>query len=404
MNIEIRLLNSVLSKEVYTNVAGIFNPSSFTDELEDIASAIIELHNNFNCDLDFDIIGQHLKSTKVNTTAKKLVLDEMVSKIVATKPVDTEVARKFIFNLARKRQRLDALNRLAQIIEGNEETHTDVISMLSELPQEESDDAEIVGSDLKDLGEHYTLGGEFKFGISALQDAIGGLGRGNLAIVFGRPEVGKSSFIAHEVAGYIKNGMKVEYYANEEPGRKIMLNIRRAVTKETDEEIRKCLESNKDNEDWVAVKSNLTVRQVGDIEVDLIATRAKESKPDIIILDKVDKMSLSGKFNNTADRLKALYERTRVIAKTGNCLVVNISQASAEAEGKVEVTYSHLENSKTGKAGEADIIIGIGKYEVMSNERVQTRSLTISKNKINGWLDRADVTFDRYTNQWSGNL
>ena len=40
----------------------------------------------------------------------------------------------------------------------------------------------------------------------------------------------------------------------------------------------------------------------------------------------------------------------------------------------------------------------------MSNERVQTRSLTVSKNKINGWLDRADVTFDRYTNQWSGNL
>lgn len=404
MSIELRLLNSVLEKDIYSEVAGIFTPSAFTDELEDVASAIVELHSNFECDLDFDIIREHLVSTKVNTTAKKLVLDEVLARIEEVKSVNVEVTRKFIFNLARKRQRLDALNKLAQIIEKNEDTHEEVINILSKLPQEEADDAEIVGSDLKDLGEHYTAGGEFPFSVNALQDAIGGLGRGNLVVIFGRPEVGKSSLVAHEVAGYISKGLRVEYYANEEPGRKIMLNIRRAVTKETDDDIRKCVETGKDNKEWMKVKSNLIVRQIGDIEIDLIAARAKEDKPDIIILDQVDKMSLANKFNNTADRLKALYERTRVLAKTGNCLVINISQASADAEGKVEVTYSHLENSKTGKAGEADLIIGIGKYEVMSNDRVQTRTLTVSKNKINGWLDRTDVNFDRYTNQWSGNL
>ena len=131
MSIELRLLNSVLEKDIYSEVAGVFTPSAFTNELEDIASAIVELHTNFECDLDLDIIREHLTSTKVNTTAKKLVLNEVLARIGEVKSVDTEVTRKFIFNLARKKQRLDALNKLAQIIETNEDTHEAVINILS---------------------------------------------------------------------------------------------------------------------------------------------------------------------------------------------------------------------------------------------------------------------------------
>ena len=39
-----------------------------------------------------------------------------------------------------------------------------------------------------------------------------------------------------------------------------------------------------------------------------------------------------------------------------------------------------LDNSRTGKAGEADIIIGIGVAE-----EENFRTVNLSKNKINGW-------------------
>ena len=76
------------------------------------------------------------------------------------------------------------------------------------------------------------------------------MSKGNLAVVFGRPEIGKSSFIAHMVAGYIKNGITVEYYANEEPGRKIMLNIRRAVTGESDSDVASAIQKEHTPKEW----------------------------------------------------------------------------------------------------------------------------------------------------------
>jgi len=42
-----------------------------------------------------------------------------------------------------------------------------------------------------------------------------------------------------------------------------------------------------------------------------------------------------------------------------------------------------MENSKTGKAAEADVIIGVGKRSDLGE--ASERSLCISKNKITGW-------------------
>ena len=52
-----------------------------------------------------------------------------------------------------------------------------------------------------------------------------------------------------------------------------------------------------------------------------------------------------------------------------------------------------LDNSKTGKAGEADVIIGLGKTgssEVENN----VRHICISKNKINGWHGMLNCNID----------
>jgi len=52
-----------------------------------------------------------------------------------------------------------------------------------------------------------------------------------------------------------------------------------------------------------------------------------------------------------------------------------------------------LDNSRTGKAGEADIIIGIGKTG-NSDEDNFMRFLCISKNKINGWHGTINTHID----------
>jgi hypothetical protein len=59
-----------------------------------------------------------------------------------------------------------------------------------------------------------------------------------------------------------------------------------------------------------------------------------------------------------------------------------------------------MENSKTGKAAEADLIIGIGKSDVTDNDD-KRRYLTVSKNKLTGFHGRVvcnlDTEMSRYT-------
>jgi KaiC/GvpD/RAD55 family RecA-like ATPase len=404
-SMELRLLHSLVHKEIYADCIDIVSPTAFSEDLQDIAEAIQHCHDEFTTGVDLDVVQEYLRTQKVSTTAKDGLLEVLFDKIRQVDPVDKGVARKFIYNIAVRDQRLTALDTLARIIEKNEESHEEVVSILSKHSVEDTNEGEIVPSDLKELEAFYNVQNKYPFNIPMLQRQIGGLAKGNLAIVFGRPEIGKSSFVASMVAEYLKKGIKVEYYANEEPGMKIMLNIRRACTGEDDRAIAKAIRANKDTTEWPKYATNLTVRQIGAMSMEAILSRTIKRKPEVVILDQVDKLHLMQKYDATHEKLKALYQKSREVAQTGACLVVNVSQASIDAEGKGYVPYSMLDGSKTGKAGEADMIIGLGKEGLLhppdEDERAQQLSITISKNKVNGWHGRSDVWFDAHTNQWS---
>jgi replicative DNA helicase len=66
---------------------------------------------------------------------------------------------------------------------------------------------------------------DFPFTYDLISENVGGLDRGNLGILFARPEVGKTTFCCFLAASYIKQGFKVVYWANEEPAPKIKLRI-----------------------------------------------------------------------------------------------------------------------------------------------------------------------------------
>jgi len=404
-NMEIRLLRTLVERESYDEVRDIVKSTTFSEDLQDIAAAIIHLHGEFDQGVDMDVVLQHIQTTEVYSTAKRGLMEELINKINAVEPVNDGVCRAFVFDLARKDSRMTALNELARVIEKNEESHEHVITTLSRVSLEDESDNEVVPTGLSDLRDFYATTGKYPFNVPILQTRIGGLSRGNLAIVFGRPEIGKSSFVASLVAGYIKSGIRVEYYANEEPGLKIMLNIRRAVTGEDDAGIRAAILAKNDPTDWPTHAQYLTVRQIGEMQVDTILARAIKHKPEVIILDQVDKLQLMNKTESGHERLRMLYEKTRTLAKTADCLVVNVSQASIDAERRGVLPYSYLADSKTGKAGEADIIIGIGKHGELHPEDEDTHNqvvhLTVSKNKINGWHGNVPVFFDAHTNQWS---
>ena len=91
--------------------------------------------------------------------------------------------------------------------------------------------------------------------------------------------------------------------------------------------------------------------------------------------------------------LKEIYVNGREIAKRNDLLFWAVSQASNDAHDRQFIDYSMMDNSKTGKAGEADIIIGIGKTGSSEVENT-VRHICISKNKINGYHGMINAQID----------
>mgnify|MGYP005827742409 CR=1 FL=1 len=119
--------------------------------------------------------------------------------------------------------------------------------------------------------------------------------------------------------------------------------------------------------------------------MDSVGTSVKEitnftalNKPDVVFIDQMDKVKVEGTYTRGDERLKEIYVMGRELAKRNN---------------------SMLDSSRTGKAGEADLIIGIGKQIGM--DTTNTRFLAISKNKINGWHGNVPVQINIATGRYS---
>ena len=78
-----------------------------------------------------------------------------------------------------------------------------------------------------------------------------------------------------------------------------------------------------------------------------------------------------------------MYVAAREVTKRHDIPVIGITQAGAEAHGKLHFGYEMLDNSKTGKAGEADWILCIGMEAIEANEGIDSgyRVINIAKNK-----------------------
>ena len=141
------------------------------------------------------------------------------------------------------------------------------------------------------------------------------------------------------------------------------------------------------------IKPYLRIMDAVGTSIEEINDFAQLNKPDIMFCDQLDKFKVRGEFGRGDERLKEIYVTAREVAKRNNLLMWAISQASYDGHDRAFIDYAMLDNSKTGKAGEADVIIGLGKTgssEVENN----VRHICISKNTINGWHGMLNCNID----------
>jgi len=386
--IEKQMIRLMLNKKFYTEYKGVISPTVFGGDISSLYDTVQKAHEKYKDDIKIDELYS-LHTTIFNpalTRVAKEKFSELIEDIKEVKEPSREIAKDIMRILSDR----DLAQRIAveatEIFNGKDANFADISTMIEKHRTiGTDDDLESVTKDVGELLDLVNVNTKWKFNIPALRHNVSGLGAGNLAIFFARPETGKTAFwvsLCCAPHGFAYQGAKIHAFINEEPASRTQLRAISCYTGLTREQIHDNKQATIDK--WKEIKDNINMFDVVDWSMDDIDAHCEKHNPDIIVIDQLDKVNVQGSFARTDEKLRKIYTNAREIAKRRNCVVIAISQASADAHNHNSISFDQMENSKTGKAAEADLIIGIGK-NTNQDASDKTRTLCVSKNKINGF-------------------
>ena len=383
---EKELIKLLLNKNFYNKNKSKLTKEFFTNGTGALYETIKNAHEDSEKDLSINELST-LHLDVYNPALSKAARDNfgvLVDELKELELPNEKIAQNIIRSLFKRRIAEKIAVLANEIYNGSDTDFTEIRKQLDVTFEEVNDYAYITGN-IEDLIEQLKDNTKWKFNLEPLRDKVNGVGDGNLVIIFARPEAGKTAFwvnLVSGVDGFASQGAKVCALINEEPAIRTQMRLINAYTGMTLDEIR--ANKTEASTKWAEVRQNIKILDTVDWSLDDVDEFVQKENPDILVVDQLDKVNVKGSFARTDEKLRAIYTGAREIAKRNNCCVIAVSQASADGQGKFDLTFDMMEGSKTGKAAEADVIIGVGHRDKLdTDERI--RSLAISKNKITGW-------------------
>jgi replicative DNA helicase len=385
------LLKSLLSSEFYSQNKGMVKTSIFDDTYSKLYKTIEHSHSKYAHDLTVeDISAIWSVNNPTATRAEHEIFQDALVEVGSSTPVSPDVAKDVIEKLWVQ----ESFREIAQLSLNASEGSLDIITKIYEKIEKvkqglvaEDDLGDPVTDDIHDLLASASDAARWPFNIETLTRHVYGIGPSEFAIVFARPETGKSSFgvsLAAAPGGWCQQGARVLMLGNEESMKRTRLRAIQAWNGWSPKEV----EARPDEAiaRFSAIKDRFIMKDVQEWDFNKVDRYITRFKPDIVIVDQLDKVNIDGTYNSSHEKLREVYRRAREMAKRHECALLAVSQASADAEGRTRLDFSMMENSKTGKAAEADLIIGIGKHGQSDDGEPDTmRFLNISKNKLSGY-------------------
>tara|TARA_R110000787_G_scaffold89750_5_gene189826 strand:+ start:1944 stop:3170 length:1227 start_codon:yes stop_codon:yes gene_type:complete len=397
------LIKSLCSKDAFKS-AGPIPVTAFDKEPKRVVETLIGAHDRFDRDITVGELRHVFFADNCTLTeSQKDTYRVLFAKIDQADAIGSDVVADVMKSLWRVETGRRVSELGFELMEGGNSN----LDKIKKLIEDTSDGFVGSGSpfDGIDLNPDYLLSSlemqsKWVFNLTALAERVPGVSPGHFVVVGSRPETGKTSShasFAMSPGGWIDQGAVVHVLCNEEPAERVALRYMSASTNKTENE----LLASKGKINGEFKRTNLLIDKMDDTHgIDGIESHLNVYSPDILVLDMLDKVSTGGASSSDMpqhERLRELYRRTRDLATKYNCAIFGYSQLSAEAEGRVNLNLSMMENSRTGKAAEADLMILIGKYaqiEGSAGEGDPRRVLNIAKNKISGWHGQIHVMLD----------
>lgn len=374
----------LLQYNFYIEHKSLIDRRIFPNEVLEIYDLVISSHEKFKKDLTTGELKALYKVAHPTATWAKLeniylILDNLPAEI--SEDVGKEVLKKAaITEAARELSEigLDIINGKT----ANFEKARTLIEKIAEGKLSEADDLEQVSDELEDILEAVTANTKWGYNIPALAIEASGVGPGIFIGIMARVEAGKTAMAVSLSAapkGFADQGAIVNFYCDEE---KAIRTKARAVTAYTGiPTLELSLKLEEAKHEYGKIKDNLKFYECRDKNILDIEAHIKRTKPDIAIVDQLDKLGVNGSFAREDERLGELYIRFRDILARNDVAGIGMSQANADAEGKTLLSTANMALARTSKPAELDVLIGIGKSSLHDEN---TRIINLIKNKVTG--------------------
>lgn len=382
---KIDLFKSLMNKEFWNANRHLLSAEMFPDMLQDLFESLELCHKNSIEDVSCrDLYSTHLAVNPTLTGSNKAIIVDVLKAVNELSSLNQDAA-KFVLSRALVEFKATCIAKTAlEIAHGK---HEDWDKLSDILKQDTAKvDFELVSTDIAEISAEIEQG-KYRYNIPELDRALGAIEQSTLTVLAGPVNSGKSALAMSFVAapkGFLDQGARVLHIGNEESYRKSMSRYFSCYTGMTKDEIATKREVAQGI--WNKVRGNLMMLQGYGMPFSKLNRVIDELRPDVVILDMLDKIGVDRTFAREDQRLGFIYEQARESAKRYDTCVFGLSQTDAQSFGKLYYSFNRLHGSKVEKGANADTVITIGAQsgDFNSDADNNLRALNIAKSKNEG--------------------
>lgn len=301
--------------------------------------------------------------------------------------VEEDEAAIVLHSLLELRLSADIANLLMRYEEGDVgNIHGEVDEIITSFQR----DARIKGLDFVRVTVDEMLNQEvndegLRWRLQCLNDSMRGLRPGDFGIVAGRPDKGKTTFLASEITALAaQSDRPVIWLNNEGPGNRIYTRLWQAALGLPLSELIELHRQGKMLPAYeAAIKGDQWKIRVFDIHgMDTYSVERiiEQHNPSLVVYDMIDNVRGFADAGRTDERLEKMYSWARELCVKYDCAGIATSQISVDGADTQFPADHMLKDSKTGKQGACDFILMIGAVD--DPGYANARFIGLPKNKL----------------------
>jgi replicative DNA helicase len=247
-------------------------------------------------------------------------------------------------------------------------------------------DIDYIRDDIGDLLNEEVNDSGLRWRLECLNQSVRGLRPGDFGIIAGRPDKGKTTFIASELtylAAQLPPGQCAIWLNNEGPGKRIIPRLYQAALGAKVSELITLNSAGRLKEAYAKVMGAVDRIRIIDIHnADYFTVEAivERNNPGLVVYDMIDNVRGFGDAARTDLGLERMYQWGRELAVKHGHSALATSQISNEGDGLQFPTLGMLKDSKTGKQGACDFQLMIGASNDVGLSGI--RYIGMPKNKL----------------------